>query len=594
MAKEVVADSVTQFKVSRSKWVRVLAGPGAGKTYNIKERLMYLVKDAGVSPDQILVLSFTSVAAQDLRASIDKLGLGPIEVSTLHSLALRIIEKEKKNIRLMSNFEKDTMLRDLEPDIGIIGSKQNKMKGLLLESDFSTNDISVKTFKDSLEKWKFQHPSLYLDDLIPYVCNLLEHNASAKKRSSFDCIIVDEYQDLNPNEQRFVELLLSKRGNLAVIGDDDQSIYGFKGAAPTGIKEFVNTHDGCEDIQFSLCWRCPTDIIKYANALIANNDDRIEKTLEAKKGFQKGACELLSSETPNAEIERICQIVREEIEHGVDPNEIVILTPIKDRGKKLYLAMNDNNIPTSFCFRDAVFDDEKTRENISLLSLAANPRDLVSWRYLLGCGSKERKAKSYRYIRKYADSEHMNILDVLEQCATGRIRVEYRYTRELIKRYIEINNQLKAIEAHPQWLIDSIKATDESYASILESAFSEKFSMGGFEAVRRLVIDELFSPEATAANGKVRIMSLHASKGLSANLVIIMSAVDGFIPSRKSSIAEQRRLFYVAITRCKGGEPGRHPGKVIISWYNHSEDLITDRQVTRFVSEMGYRPKEQT
>lgn len=589
----MATDSTKQFIESNSKWVRVLAGPGAGKTFSLKKRIERLVNTLGVKQEKILVLTFTSIAAQDLCKSVhEELGMHSLKVSTLHSLALEILERWNEPVRILTNFEKDTALRDLDPSVGLVKEKTTMLKGRLAGNGTSSTNDDTIWFEKSLTAWKTKYHTLFLDELIPHVCNYLKGNPVVRDSSSFDWIIVDEYQDLNPDEQLFVELLLSKDGRLAVVGDDDQSIYEFKGADPTGIKNFVKTHAGCEDIQFAKCWRCPTAIVNYANTLIEKNTGRIDKKLETHSAFQEGKCELLESLTPTEELDNVVKMVNEEITNGLNPNDIVVLAPRKDRGRKLYKAMTAAGIPTAFCFRDAIFDSAKVRENYSLLSLAANHNDLVSLRYLLGCGSKERKARSYRYIRKFADSKNMAIMDVLEQCAAGKIRVEYQYTKGLIQRYKDIRDQLNEINARPQWLIENIKATDtqytsKQYTSLLERAFSEKFSIGGIKEVHRMVIDELFSQESTAANNQVRIMSLHASKGLSAPLVIIMSAVEDLIPFRDKPIEEQRRLFYVAITRCKGGEKGKYAGKVIISWYTHSESLGTQNKLTRFISEMG-------
>lgn len=141
-------NSSDEFIQSNSKWIRVLAGPGTGKSYCLKERIKHLVNDFGVNPERILVLSFTSIAAQDLRNDIIKLNLGDIEASTLHSLALKILASEKKKQRLLLDFEKDTMLRDLEPGIGKLLSKQALLKSTQCEdaiANFTEEEMSLES-----------------------------------------------------------------------------------------------------------------------------------------------------------------------------------------------------------------------------------------------------------------------------------------------------------------------------------------------------------------------------------------------------------------------------------------------------------------
>lgn len=578
-------DGSDEFIQSNSKWIRVLAGPGTGKSYCLKERIKYLVNDLGVNPERILVLSFTSIAAQDLRNDIIKLNLGDIETSTLHSLALKILAREKKNQRLLLDFESDAMLRDLEPGIGKLLSKKNLLKSMHCKNDAADFSEEEKAFIKTKEKWLKLHRGMIIDDVIDYLNDYLEHNETARKRVSYDHIIVDEYQDLNPAEQKLVEQLLSKRGKLSVIGDDDQSIYEFKGADPNGIRNFITTHPGCDDIRFSLCRRCPSSVVDYANKLIKHNKKRIDKEFFPKNRNTDIPCKMINAQTPEEEIKLLCDII-EDKNKSPQNGQIIVLAPTKARGKKLYCELNNRGIPASFCFCN-IFDDKAAQENYSLLSLAANETDMISWRFLLGYGSKTANAASYRHILMFAKRNRRSVLDVLESCANGSLKIQY--SDAIIKRYQEYKEKLAQIKEDYDYLLGLLGNHAKQYKTILDKALTEHMDRGGFPAVQTAVLEAAFSPENAAPQDSVRIMSLHAAKGLSAGMVIVMSTVEGLIPLHDKSIEEQRRLFYVAITRCKYSdkEKDKNFGKLVTSWFVESDDGMKDHLPSRFIHEMG-------
>lgn len=595
MTKKTSKDPTDQFIKSTSKWMRVLAGPGTGKSFCLKQRILHHVRDEHVAPERILVLTFTSVAAQDLRNDITKLSndnpglqLDHVEVSTLHALALKQLEKEKHSVRKMEDFEIETMLRDLEPKTG--GKINNKKEFIdrRIGLDGGENPITDEevAFAKSLKVWLKQHRGLILDNLIPYMYEYLQKNNAARKRLCYDRVLVDEYQDLNPDARKYVELLTSKRGKLAVIGDDDQAIYSFKGALPDGIQDFVTDHPGCEDIRFTVCRRCPTEVVASADKLIKHNKNRIDKEFVPYSDNQPGSVDVLIEDTSGDELNRLCDVIRAERNSSTPPT-VVVMAPGKNRKMEMYRKLKAAGIPVELCKRGALLKSKAVRENISYLTLAANPNDMVSWRYLLGGDkSDKRSAPSYLFFREAAKKERLEILDVLEECASGQRTISH--TSALVNRYKNIKENLEALRTDPYHLFKILGPDEPQYEAVLHTAFHDKLSTEGFEGVRRLVLEKVYSSEAFAASDKVRIMTMHAAKGLSAQMVIIMSAVEGLIPQAGSgTIEEQRRLFYVAITRCKGGKVGEYPGKLIISSYSKSEDGTKIYTPTRFIREMG-------
>lgn len=595
MSTKAKKDPAQQFIASKSARVRVLAGPGTGKSYCLKNRILHLlhhVRDEGVEPEKILVLTFTSIAVQDLKNSLIELAkenpgldLKSVEVSTLHSLALRQYATVSSNrMRMMEDFEADMMLRDIGPDLGNIRSKKT------LLNYGNKNDKKYISLVNDFKQWKQKHNGFTLSDIICEMRDILKTNASVRDRLCYQSVLVDEYQDLNCDEQEYVELLTAEKGSLAVIGDDDQSIYEFKGASPEGIRNYVINNTNCEDIRFSICRRCPKTVVRLAKNLINKNEERVKKEFFAYKKNKRGKCELISATTDDEEIELICKKIKEERNARIKPKSIVVLTPNKNRGIKLYNELKKEIADVEHCFRSHLLECKKVCESIAYITLASDAGDMISWRYLLGSRSDNGYAKSYIELYAIAEKENKDVLTVFDECSTGR-RLK-NVNSLLINRYDTVRSNLKKVMADPKELFRLLdgnggkKEEDvDIYRSILREIMDERFQSEGFRGVRKAVLKEVHSMEAAADSKKVRIMTLHGSKGLSAQLVIVMSAVEGLIPLKSKSIEEQRRLFYVAITRCKGGKRGEYPGKIVISKYERSTGGVKQTP-SRFVAEM--------
>ena len=609
------------FAASKAERIRVLAGPGTGKSFCLNKRIIRIFEEA-TEPVKILALTFTSVAAEGLKKDIEEeLGKLPktinikgseIKVSTLHSLCKEILVEKGQlgangsRVRVLQDFEIKTMLRDLEPDKGKIGQKREMLR--YYEDDPNGTGPSDENgpifpeysrFRESLRNWLELCGGLVPGELVTRVCSYLKDNADERKSLAYDHVLVDEYQDLNKSEQELVELLTAENGCLAVIGDDDQSIYEFKGGSPDGIRQFPSKHPGCESFSFRQCYRCPKSIVSMANNLIKKNAVRDDKKFVEKSDFQLGDYKECEYNTPEEEVEGICELIKSELAGNPMPGKIVVLTPTRSRGKKMQQALLEANIPTTICFRDAVFDNKEAKDAFSKLSILAQPEDLISWRYLLGEDKGNCKAKSWSHIQNNA-TRGRTVLGVLNKCL-GSMKIPH--TASLVKRYRELQEELenlrRAVQKNSSSLVGTLcPSGDSAFSDILQKAVDDKADLVGKDdwlpEIRDKVLKEIYHPEVDPASKKVQVLSLHAAKGLSAPLVIIMSAIDDLMPigNAPEQIEEQRRLFYVAITRCKGatktdknGNPN-YPGKLVISYFTGSEESGMKYQKSRFIEEM--------
>ena len=265
-----------------------MAGPGTGKTYALIRRIARLLEE-GVDPNRILVLTFARTAAQDLVRALAKLGeqgYADVGARTLHSYCFSLLGRSGvlmatgRNPRILMDFEKDAALWDLTGPFG--GIRERRKLAEAFEAAWARRQTDLpgdpvegldQRFQDALRAWLRWHRGMLVGELVPEALAYLRQNAQSPELSAYEHLLVDEYQDLNRAEQELIDLLASS-GALAVIGDDDQSIYSFKWANPEGIREFPAEHPGTEDVRLEECRRCPQAVVQLAKALLDRDTTR--------------------------------------------------------------------------------------------------------------------------------------------------------------------------------------------------------------------------------------------------------------------------------------------------------------------------------
>ena len=587
-----------KFASDNSKVIRVVAGPGTGKSFGLQRRVARLLEQ-GQTPRKILAVTFTRTAAQDLKKEIQSIGVegsDKVIAKTLHSFCFGllnrkdIIEKTGRFPRPMLEFEQKPMLYDISSAFGKLRDKQKRLQAfeaawarLQSEEPGFPLDAVDKQFEREILLWLINHKAMLFGEMIIETFHYLRNNPRCTERREFDHILVDEYQDLNKAEQAVIELLASNC-NLAIIGDDDQSIYSFKHAHPEGIREFPKIHPGCDAINFDQCRRCPKQVVTMASRLITQNTNRTLGDLQVYEKNQNGEVRIAQWSSLADEIQGISNKVYSDITQGkISPEDVLILAPVRKIGYRVRDALVQRGINAKSYFRESAIATDDLKYNFALLTLMAKPNDMVALRYLLGYGIQNYRTKSYMRLLDYAAKHDMATSEVLEKCADGSIIITS--TSSLIGQYIKIMEQIKdiriAIKDDGDALID-ILAEDipenSDFRSILTEAVAEaaEEQESGLEPwlqkIHSYIVERVSFPENTSERDHVRIMSLHASKGLSARYVVVMSAIDELIPridqesevSLEKQLEEQRRLFYVAITRCKSSIDG-YPGTLIIS-----------------------------
>jgi len=592
---------------SNSKTIRAVAGPGSGKSFAIKRRILRLL-ELGVAPEKILAITFTRTAAHDLKTEISSLGIEGAEkvnTRTLHSHALKILlidgvlQQTGRFPRMVIEHEQKPIMRDIDrPEYGDVRNKEKLLSSYLAawaklqhdEPGFVQAEID-ENFRNDLLEWFIYHQGILVGEVIPIAINYLRNNPAVSFLDEFDYILVDEFQDLNRSEQEFVRLIRGN-SNLVIVGDDDQSIYGFKFAHPQGIQEVNKLFGSYEDVSFDICRRCPTQVTQMASSLISKNPNRTLGVLNHFEENPQGKVDIVQWGNYEQEIRGIAEFISKELNKGIIlPSDILILTPRRRIGYKLRDLLLVKNIPVKSYFRESVIEKPIVQRAFSLMHLLANPEDKISLRFLLGFSSNDYRKPQYDRLKTLSAQRNISIREYLDEILCGNFPSTNLSTIVNTYRTIltDLPNLRRSILENPfdgfsnffvtnESLEEDFYELDQVYRNVINEIGNESIeeNEGNFDEwfreVLNLMIENVALPEIPESIDHVRIMSLHASKGLSAKLVILTSMIDSlmpFIPNDipnnqvEQTIQEARRLFYVAITRSKASED--YEGRLIIS-----------------------------
>jgi DNA helicase II / ATP-dependent DNA helicase PcrA len=590
---ELDKNSVTyKIAAATEKRIRVIAGPGTGKSFAMKRRVARLL-EAKIPPKDILAVTFTRVAAEDLHRELQNLGVpGCEELSgqTLHSLAMRILSRQHvfqmlgRTPRPLNKFELNAMLADLH---GAHGGKKVCRKLVQAyeaawaqsqgdEPGFAKTE-QEKSFSHDLLNWLKFHECMLIGEIIPYFVRYLKENPKAKEHTEYKQLLVDEYQDLNKAEQTAIAYL-GNQGEVCIVGDDDQSIYGFKHAYPDGIREWKKLHPGCADFAMTDCYRCPTTIVKMANALISCNLNREKRKLTEIAAKGPGEVIITQQSNPDAEVKWIATKVKELLANKVHPSEIIILVQRKKAGRRILSALKDKDIPSKSYYDESQLDGETAQRRFALFKLLLNNQDRVALRYLVGVGAGTFRTGPYSKLRAYCEGSGDTPWQSLEKLSNGALSI--KNTNTLVETFKELRATLDELSSKASDLdefIDAMFPSDDLYIEELrELAIKVRENCNTPRELLEGMMDEVTQPDIPPAIEEVRVMSLHKSKGLSSPYVFIAACVQGVLPQipdagapkaeSDADLEEARRLFFVGITRVKADPKKERPGSLYITY----------------------------
>ncbi len=586
----------------------ILAGAGSGKTRVLTHRIAYLIEEKGINPWNILAITFTNKAAGEMRERVDKLvgfGAESVWVSTFHSMCVRVLRRHIGLLGYDTNFtiydtdDQKTLMKDICKLLQI-DTKQLRERTLLSMISHAKNElVGTKEFRlqaggdylrqkaaDVYEEYERQlraNNALDFDDLLVKTVQLYQTQADvlASYQNRFRYIMVDEYQDTNTVQFELVKLLASGYRNLCVVGDDDQSIYKFRGANIKNILNFEEFFPDAKVIKLEQNYRSTQNILNAANGVIRNNNGRKEKTLwtSNKEGDK---LELRQFDTAYDEAEFIVSDIKTHVNNGdctYNSNAVLYRTNAQSRmfEEKLVAA----NIPYKIVGGINFYARREIKDLLAYLKTVDNGRDDLAVRRIVNVPKRGIGLTSINRVQEYAASHEIGFyealrgVDLIPNIGRGAAKLESfaaliehfkadakdKSILELMNEIIDETGYVQSLEAEGAEEAESrIENIDEllnkiaAYEEICEER-DEPADLSGFLEEVALVADIDSLDEST---DYVVLMTLHSAKGLEFPHVYLAGMEEGLFPSYLSVTAdsldeleEERRLCYVGITRAK-------------------------------------------
>ena len=567
-----------------------MAGPGTGKTFAMKRRIARLLEVDHVPPHRILAVTFTRTAAADLKHELHEMGIPGcqnIRAGTLHAYCFHLLLRNEvfgflnRVPRGLVSFDRSKIYRfEIEPLIqdisaqGPFGSKREITRRIrAFEADWARLqheqpgwpvDPVDQLFHQQLIAWLRFHKGMLIGELVPAAFHYLRNNPASPALQAYDHLVVDEYQDLNRAEQELLDVLARNRC-ISIVGYVDQSIYRFRYAHPEGIVDFSNRHQHVQDYALSECRRCRQGIVSVADSVILHNYPPGEPHRLVPLEAQPGPATIRVVQWPSlpAEAAGIASFIEHLVaERHFIPGEILVLSPRRLIANQIKqgLAAAAPPIPAHSFYNDKLLETMEAQLGVTKLQLLCKPQDRVSLRFWLGVGSPSWRSGQYNTLRNYCEEHAEAPSSILERLSSGAL--ELPHVNQLISRFEELQEELDRLaQLNITEIFNDLFPAGTEWANPIRELLTAK--MEGVVDVANLLDllrAEITQPEMPAEGDFVRLMSMHKSKGLTSRVTIIVGCIHGLIPYIDDDISpadmpihleEQRRVFYVALTRAK-------------------------------------------
>ena len=595
---------------SESPAIKLVAGPGTGKTMTMEGRVSKLLED-GIDARNILCCTFTKNAATDLKNKLSN-----INPTTIHAHCFKILNGENdflttknRSLRIIVfDFEKKVLLHDLKRCTNL-DYYENERKLKAFEAGWARGEKDEPGWPDSeedqdfnkhLNNWLSFHHAILIGELVPLTYEFLKANPANAYRRKYKYIIVDEYQDLNKVDQGIIKLFINNDTKLMVIGDADQSIYSFRYAHPEGMNNFEKnyssyyTKDEIIKPSLKICYRCPKLIVKLANNLIAENTDRPDEyNLLRYDENSDGLIHIVQWDTEGEELQGISNYIKKiTAKEENSQKKIFLLVPTNPYGNKIYeqlkrIEIDSNNL----CNKKRNHEKEKA---VTLLHLLNDREDRVSLRIWCSFNHQDGdnnyepsyNCKEWNSLTQKCKSASISPWQAISDRMHG-ITIPAKIVRHFTKLELELNNleELAGIS-----LIDALFPDDEEWARSVRKNCLRINGENNNNVDKKILLRGLQDMEKENISiipGEINIMTLHKSKGLTADIVVIIGCAEGLIPNFNSEnpIDEKRRLFYVGLTRTTETLILSSPHEISIEMQKTNNIDISRCSMSRFISE---------
>jgi len=561
----------------------VSAGAGSGKTRVIAYKVAYLVSDLYVPHQNILAVTFTNKAAGEMKERVEKLlnlDFFSGQISTFHSFCLKVLRREAHYIGYSGDFSvcdsydsiqvvKDVLstlkiklkLKPRAVHSAISGYKNGKVADLPDELNKGNIEFIVNTYNNYLKN----NNLMDFDDLLINCVKLFEAREDILSfySNQFPFILIDEFQDTNSIQYRLVKLLSANSIHLCVVGDEDQSIYGFRGAEYRNISSFLNDFAPVKVVKLEKNYRSTKPVLEVANSVISNNTNRIKKSLYSEKDFS-GEMVIFGAARPDDEAEFVASNVGRLIESGEPPGDIAVLYRANYLSRHLEDSLMKWGIPYVVVGGIRFYERKEIKDILAYLRLINNPHDNVSFKRVINLPKRGIGEKTLEKLLQFSPYFYESIDLIPENFPKYR---QFRSFKESIER-------LKRVHFNKGFFDTLLKET--GYLDILKTEYlgyeleSRTENIYEFRNIIKEYLDRrenpslsdfldsvaLVSDTDTISGDAVNLMTVHSAKGLEFNTIFVVGLEEGVFPTAKSlsdtsKVEEERRLFYVAITRAK-------------------------------------------
>ncbi len=613
--------------------VMIIAGPGSGKTRALTHRIAYLLAAGQAQPRDILALTFTNKAANEMQERVEALvgdDARGMWVGTFHSSFARLLRMEGDKIGYSEDFSiydttdskrlirQQMKGRSLDTDVvkprsvqRMISSAKNEMIAPQEYADLARGDQQeiVAEVYPAYERALQQANALDFDDLLLKPIELFEQHEDVleKYQRRWQYVHIDEYQDTNQAQYVLARTLSGRHKNLCVVGDDAQSIYAFRGADITNILNFDNDYPDATTIRLERNYRSTENIIRLADSIIEENDDQIEKSLwtDNAEGEYVALMEALSEKDEAQKIERRVRDLH--LRDGMEYGDFAVLYRTNAQSRAIEEALRKENVPYRVIGGTSFYERKEIKDVLAYLKLLVNPNDTASLQRVINYPTRGIGDKTQKRLQRYAQQQGLSLwqaverVEEIETLGTRAERAVGKFRRliarcaskagtgsvpadELARDLIQDAGLLSELrKEHTRENLQRWENVQELISALAEYVEStEDATISTFLQEVALMTGQ---DEAEGGDDKVTLMTLHAAKGTEFPVVFVAGLEEGLFPlekatQEKAELEEERRLFYVGVTRAEE--------RLYLSWarsrYRYGEQTSNTR--SRFLEEV--------
>lgn len=579
----------------------ILAGAGSGKTRALTYRIANLV-DHGVSPWNILALTFTNKAAREMRERTEALLGGSVKdmwVATFHSCCTRILRSDIDKLGRDRNFviyddddqtsliaaimkrlgvnDKDITKRQIKEHISEAKNKSTEPEKFLMDNPYLDESV-LKVFREYQRSLK-EYNALDFDDLLGKTLELFQScpEVLQKYRSKFRYILVDEYQDTNVMQYHIVELLAREHGNICVVGDDDQSIYGWRGADIRNILDFEKDFPGAKVIRLEQNYRSTSNILDAANAVIENNQGRKSKKLWTDNG-RGDRIETFTADSERDEAHFVCRKIMEGVRNGMNYGDFAVLYRMNAQSRIPETTMVNYGIPNKVYGGQRFYERKEIKDIMAYLRLIYNPFDDIALKRIINVPKRSIGDASIAELARVAEQEGKSMLvaALTSENIDPRAMKKIKPFADTMGEFIALSRtmplseftwgMISALEYETYLKAEDKRGEVESRMDNLRELIGnikeiEKDLSEGEDALRAFLENVSLVSDIDSmndGNGAVALMTLHSAKGLEFPVVFMIGMEENIFPTSRArndmsnhAMEEERRLCYVGMTRAK-------------------------------------------